>query len=140
MSNVEEKAEVQKKSWWQRNRGKVVLIGGFFILGVGVVVWYKIHGSTSAVTLYNQPLALQMPVQQISETLPITPALTAMSEVQEPVQNILGNRVIQVSGFVRKLHPGWSASEKQRQLAAALGIVIGEGETFVSPSIRKLCA
>lgn len=45
-------------------------------------------------------------------------------------------RAHHVRGFIRSLPPGWRASEEAIQNAAAFGIIVPDGYTFVRPHVR----
>lgn len=130
---------VEEKTWWQRNKKKFLIAGGVAVAVVGGILLYKNWDSVTelaATALRKGQKPLPQPVE-VHVNLPI-PEVTPDSP--KPVLAIInGGEAFSVNGHIRNLPATWTPSPEQRALAEALGIILGDHQTYVRDYVKN-CA
>lgn len=127
-----------KTTWWKRNKKKVLIIGGVVIaVGVGVLI-FKNKKAIVALLKGGKKLASNVP--KLADPNVIETSSEIMNAVDKEaitVHKMLNNGLpFEVKGFIRELPNGQHPSAEKIAQAAALGIELGEHQTFVNPYIK----
>ena len=127
-------------TWWERNKKKVLIIGGVVVaVGVGVLI-FKNKGALIALVKGGKKLASKVPpIADPSMIETTTEVITTVETEAITVSKTLNNGVpFGVEGFIRNLPDGWHPSAEKSAQAAALGIVLGEHQTLVDPYMKNV--
>lgn len=82
----------------------------------------------------------QKPAPQPIEIHVDLPVTDVVHEAQRPVLAIInGGEAFPVNGHIRNLPASWTPSPEQRALAEALGITLGDHQTYVRDYVKN-CA
>ncbi len=135
--NEQNKSEM---TWWERNKKKVLIIGGVVVaVGIGVVV-FKNKDILNALVTRGKTLVNNIP--QIGENMVIettseiiTVVDTEAVTVSKPLNNGLP---FGVNGFVRNLPDGCHPSAEKIAQAEALGINLGDHQTIVNSYMKNV--
>jgi hypothetical protein len=127
-------------TWWERNKKKVLIIGGVVVaVGVGVLV-FKNRDALIALLKRGKGLASNVP--QIADPTIIETTSKVITTVEPEaitVSKTLNNGVpFGVKGFIRNLPDGWHPSAEKIAQAAALGMKLGEHQTLVGPYMKNV--
>ena len=139
----------EESTWWERNRKKVLVIGGIVIaIGVGVAV-YAAFKNKSVLTL-----ALKKTKNKLLSVSDKVPAMTTVaSVVPKAVENRLSNepacmepvesnldmgvtekiKITVCEAFVRTLPEGWHRSAEKSEEAILMGLELADNQTIVDP-------
>jgi len=127
-------------TWWERNKKKVLIIGGVVVaVGVGVLV-FKNRDSLIALLKRGKGLTSNVPQNADPTIIETTSEVITTVETEAiTVSKTLNNGVpFGVEGFIRNLPDGWHPSAEKIAQAAALGIKLGEHQTLVDPYIKNV--
>ncbi len=122
-------------SWWKRNKKKVLIIGGVVVaVGIGVLV-FKNKDVLIALIKKSKTVANTAPIIDSQPIIEKIPEVTNVVNVETVIPNTPINNGVpfEVNGFVRNLPNNWYPSAEKLGQAAALGIELGEHQTFVNP-------
>lgn len=127
-------------SWWERNKKKVLIIGGVVVaVGVGVLAF---KNKDALIALVKGSKKLSSKVPPIADTTIIettTEVITTVEMEAITVSKTLNNGdPFGVEGFIRNLPEGWHPSAEKIAQAAALGIKLGEHQTLVDPYMKNV--
>ena len=127
-------------TWWERNKKKVLIIGGVVVaVGVGVLVF---KNKDALIELVKGGKKLASKVPPIADTTIIettTEVITTVETEASTVSKTLNNGdPFGVEGFIRNLPDGWHPSAEKIAQAAALGIKLGEHQTLVDPYMKNV--
>lgn len=131
--------DVEQRTWWQRNKKRVLIAGGVAVVVVGGILLYKNWDSVTklAMKVLRQG---QKPAPQPIEIHVDLPVTDVVHEAQRPVLAIInGGEAFPVNGHIRNLPASWMPSPEQRALAEALGITLGDHQTYVRDYVKN-CA
>ena len=130
---------VEEKNWWQRNKKKFLIAGGATVAIVGGILLYKNWDSLSELMVASQRKG-QKPIPQSVEVHVNLPILGASPDSPKPVLSIINDgEAFSVNGHIRNLPASWTPSPEQRALAEALGITLGDHQTYVRDYVKN-CA
>lgn len=126
-------------TWWERNKKKVLIIGGVVIaVGIGIVVF---KNKDVLIELIKKGKAAANNIPQNDEPIIIKTNSNAPTEVNievvavnTPINN---GEPFEVKGFIRNLPESRCPSAEKRAQAARLGIVLGEHQTLVDPYTKN---
>ena len=126
-----------EKTWWERNKKKVLIIGGVAVC-VGVLVFNK----DALIKLVKADKRLAKNVPQIADPTVVetTPKMIPVVDpeainVRKPLNNGLP---FGVKEFIRNLPDGWHPSAEKIAQAAALGITLEENQTLVNDYVKNV--
>lgn len=127
-------------TWWERNKKKVLIIGGVVVaVGVGVLAF---KNKDALIALVKGGKKLSSKVPPIADTTIIettTEVITTVETEAITVNKTLNNGdPFGVEGFIRNLPDGWHPSTEKIAQAAALGIKLGEHQTLVDPYMKNV--
>lgn len=131
--------DVEQRTWWQRNKKRVLIAGGVAVVVVGGILLYKNWDSVTklAMKVLRQG---QKPAPQPIEIHVDPPVTDVVHEAQCPVPAIINDsEAFPVNGHIRNLPASWTPSPKQRALAEARGITLGDHQTYVRDYVKN-CA
>ena len=126
-------------TWWERNKKKVLIIGGVVIaVGIGIVVF---KNKDVLIELIKKGKAAANNIPQNDEPIIIKTTSNAPTEVNievvavnTPINN---GEPCEVKGFIRNLPDSRCPSAEKRAQAARLGIELGEHQTLVDPYMKN---
>lgn len=131
--------DVEQRTWWQRNKKRVLIAGGVAVVVVGGIPLYKNWDSVTKLAM-KVLCQGQKPAPQPIEIHVDLPVADVVHEAQRPVQAIInGGEAFPVNGHVRNLPASRMPSPEQRALAEALGIPLGAHQTYVRDYVKN-CA
>ncbi len=131
--------DVEQRTWWQRNKKRVLIAGGVAAAVVGGILLYKNWDSVTELVSTAMRKG-HKPVPQPVEIHIDLPVPEVVQETQRPVLAIInGGEAFPVNGHIRNLPTSWTPSPEQRALAEALGITLGEHQTYVRDYVKN-CA
>lgn len=127
-------------TWWERNKKKVLIIGGVVVaVGVGVLV-FKNRDALIALLKRGKGLASNVP--QIADPTIIettSEVITVVDTEAITVSKTLNNGLpFGVEGFIRNLPDGWHPSAEKIAQAAEMGIELGDHQTLVNPYMKNV--
>ena len=127
-------------TWWERNRKKVLTIGGIVVaVGVGVLIF---KNKDALIALLKCGKKLTSTVPQITEPTVIEKVSEVIANVDKEAISIikpLNNGLpFGVEGFIRNLPDNWHPSAEKIAQATALGIKLGEHQTFVNSYMKNV--
>ena len=130
---------ITETTWWERNKKKVLIIGGVVVaVGVGFLI-FKNKDALIALVKKGEVIANEIP--KIADSTVIESASKIISAVDKEtitVSKPLNNGIpFEVKGFIRNLPKNWNPSSEKIAQAAALGIELGEHQTFVNSFIKN---
>ena len=129
----------EDRTWWQRNKKKVLIVGGIAVAVVGGILLYKNRDTVTELAmtaLGKGKKPIPQPVE-VHVNLPIT---EAVPDSPKPILAIInGGEAFPVNGHVRNLPASWTPSPEQRALAETLGITLGDHQTYVRDYVKN-CA
>ena len=109
-------SDVEQKTWWQRNKKRVLIAGGVAVAVVGGILLYKNWDSVTklAMKVLRQG---QKPAPQPIEIHVDLPVTDVVHEAQRPVLAIInGGEAFPVNGHIRNLPASWTPSPEQGAL------------------------
>ena len=126
-------------TWWERNKKKVLIIGGVVIaVGIGIVVF---KNKDVLIELIKKGKAAANNIPQNDEPIIIKTTSNAPTEVNievvavnTPINN---GEPFEVKGFIRNLPDSRCPSAEKRAQAARLGVELGEHQTLVDPYMKN---
>lgn len=126
-------------TWWERNKKKVLIIGGVVIaVGIGIVVF---KNKDVLIELIKKGKAAANNIPQNDEPIIIKTTSNAPTEVNievvavnTPINN---GEPFEVKGFIRNLPDSRCPSAEKIAQAARLGIELGEHQTLVDPYMKN---
>ncbi len=126
-------------TWWERNKKKVLIIGGVVIaVGIGIFVFknkdvlielIKKGKATANNIPHNDESIIIKNTSNVPTTVNIEVATT-----NTPINN---GEPFEVKGFIRNLPDSRCPSAEKRAQAARLGIELGEHQTLVDPYMKN---
>ena len=124
-------------TWWERNKKKVLTIGGVVIaVGIGIVVF---KNKDALIEFMKKEKMTTKSVPQNDEPLAIQESLNAIIgdaiKDRKPINN--GNPY-KVITHIRNLSNDRCPSAEKRKAAEKLGIYLGEHQTFVNEYIKNV--
>lgn len=137
----------EESTWWERNRKKVLVIGGIVIaIGVGVAV-YAAFKNKSVLTLAlkktkNKLLSFSDKVPVLATSVVpkvVDDCFNSNPIISEPVESELGTEIAEKvkitidEAFIRTLPEGWHRSAEKSAEAAKLGFDLADNQTIVDP-------
>ena len=129
----------KKITWWQRNKKKILIAGGVVLVVAGGILFYKNWDTVidlAMTALRKGKKASPQPIEVHVET-PI-PKVAPLAT--KPISQIInGGEPFPVNGHIRNLPEFCTPSPEQKALAEALGIPLGEHQTYIRPYIKN-CA
>lgn len=133
------KQETIKKSWWERNKKNVLIIGGIVVtVGLSVVVFKNRKAICAFIDSKKTATNVVKPLIQ-STVVEATPEITTVAETQIkktiPINNGLP---FEVRRFIRNLPENWYPSSEKIAEASRLGIELGEHQTIVDSHLRNV--
>ena len=121
-------------TWWERNKKKVLIIGGVVVaVGVGVLALIELVKGGKKLASKVPPIADTTIIETTTEV--ITTVETEAITVSKTLNN---GDPFGVEGFIRNLPDGWHPSAEKIAQAAALGIKLGEHQTLVDPYMKNV--
>ena len=130
---------VEEKTWWQRNKKKVLIAGSIAVAVVGGILIYKNWDSVTKLAM----TAIYKGEKHIPQAVDAHVNLSvpkAVPDSTEPImKTINGGEAFSVNGHIRNLPASWTPSPEQRTLAEALGITLGDHQTYVRDYMKN-CA
>lgn len=138
---VRNEEQIDDRTWWQRNKKKVL---GCVITGITVVVGILLFKYRNEVSSWVEDLFTP---DEFCNTLPkssVTPVIETPPIVVEPKEM---TRMIVKDGeeqlvymHLRNLPEGWTPSVEKLVLAEELGIDLKDGQTWVAEYIKNKVA
>ena len=120
-------------TWWERNKKKVLIIGGVVVaVGIGVVV-FKNKDALIGLVKKGKITVPKVAIPDVKQVIDIVPEATTVVKTENVLTTTLLNngQPFEVKGFIRELPKDYHLSAEKRAQAAALGIVLGEHQTLV---------
>ena len=127
-------------TWWERNKKKVLIIGGVVIaVGIGIVVF---KNKDVLIELIKKGKAAANNIPQNDEPIIIkntsnTPTAVNIEITTTTNTPINNGEPFDVKGGIRNLSGGRRPSAVKLAQAARLGIVLGEHQTLVNPYTKN---
>jgi len=126
-------------TWWERNKKKVLTIGGVVIaVGIGIVVF---KNKDALIEFMKKEKMTTKSVPQNDEQLAIQESLNAITALDidsNPDSKTINNgNPFKVITHIRNLSNGRCPSAEKRKEAENLGIHLGEHQTFVNEYIKN---
>ena len=126
-------------TWWERNKKKVLIIGGVVIaVGIGIVVFKnkdvliellkKGKSDANNIPHNDEPIIFKN-----TSNAP-TSVNIEVTTTNTPINN---GEPFEVKGFIRNLSEGRCPSAEKRAQAARLGIELGEHQTLVNSYMKN---
>lgn len=132
--------KTHEKSWWKRNKKKVIIISGIVILaGVSYIVF---KNKDALISLVKNGKTVANNVKALSENAVIeaTPEIVDIisNEVISPKMPINNGEPFIVREFIRNLPNGHHPSPEKIAQALENGIVLEENQTFVTSYMKNV--
>lgn len=131
---------ITKKSWWERNKKKVLIIGGIAVaVGICVVAFKNrkailaLIDNGKAVAKVTKPIIQSTVVEATSEITTVATPQIASECI--PLNNGLP---FEVRMFIRNLPEDRHPSAEKIAEALRLGIELGAHQTIVDPHLRNV--
>ncbi len=127
-------------TWWERNRKKVLIIGGVVVaVGIGVVV-FKNKDALIGLVKKGKITVPKAALTDVKQAIDIVPEATTVVKTENALTTTLLNngQPFEVKGFIRDLPNNWHPSAEKRALATSLGIELGEHQTIVDSYMKNL--
>lgn len=131
---------ITKKSWWERNKKKVLIIGGIAVaVGISVVVFKNRKAIRAFIDSGKTAAKLTKPIIQ-STVVEATSEITTVTTPQIASECIPLNNGLpfEVRMFIRNLPENRFPSPEKKAEALRLGIDLGAHQTIVDPHLRNV--
>lgn len=129
-----------KKSWWERNKKKVFVIGGIAVLtGIGYVVFRNKDALLPLVKSGGKKVAVRVkpivgkPMREAASEKIANNSAEVITD-KKPINN---GMPFGVRGGIRNLPNGYHPSPEKIAQALKCGIVLGEHQTLVCPYMKN---
>lgn len=129
----------EEMTWWQRNKKKILIAAGIGMAAVGGTFIYLNRDAISGLTQCPRMTDVRPkcpPTDRICKP-PICSASEVVPQIEQKKMN--GGVPFPVTGHIRTLSENRYASPQQIELAKALGISLGEHQTYVQDYVKN-CA
>jgi len=131
--NIEER-EQGFKGWWDRNKKKVIIIGGILLVAGTSYAIYKKWDTIKGVLVSIEPEPIMINNPKVSVDIQAAQVTEELLDQTETITKIINNgESFDVIRHVRNLPNGWKASPEKIEEAVNLGINLLENQTIVDP-------
>ena len=125
------------KTWWDRNKKKVMIGGGLACTVFGAYLFVQLHDKLF-LGLNNETLSnTELPINTGINTDVADGIIVAVADTPAKIYNIKEyTRPFEVRGFVRNLPKGYHASQEKITEACSNNIILLDGQTWVNSYMK----